>query len=183
MAARWRAGALFATGLLLLALARAAQAQAQFGDPGGMSVMPGVDELEGQIIHWVGPQVLTLQNRARDEFLSYRTRPLVMPFPPVKTGACRMTKAALVIGRDGAGEFDATTMTLAANADATWHTTITLFDAHGRPLFGTGDFAGPEMDDGKPSTPYVWVNRFTMDPATLRKVFDEIDHASLSYAC
>ncbi len=90
----------------------------------------------------------------------------------MKTRDCRMTNAVLVIGRDGAGEFDATTMTLAANTAVTWHTDITLLDAHGRRLFDTGDFAGPEMNDGKPLTSlsYVRVNKFTMDPATLRKV-------------
>jgi hypothetical protein len=39
------------------------------------------------------------------------------------------------------------------------------------------------MNDGKAATPYVWVNKFTMDRATLLKVYDEIDHASLSYVC
>jgi hypothetical protein len=169
--------------LLALASATPACAQAQYGDPGGISVAPMIDELEGQIIHWVGPQVVGLQNRRRDEFLASHTRDMVMPFGSMKAGDCRMTNAKLVIRRDGTGEFDATTSTVASNADSTWHTTIALFAADGRPLFWTGEFAGPEMNDGKPSTPYVWVNRFTMDPATMRKVYDEIDHASLSYNC
>jgi hypothetical protein len=149
----------------------------------GAQVTPSVDMLEGQIIHWVGPQVRVLQDKAYEQYVAAHKRDMVMPFQPVKTGACRMTKAVLVIRRDGTGEFDATTMTLAANAKLTWHTNILLLDGNGRALFGTGDFVGPEMNDGKASTPYVWVNRFTMDQATMRKVYDEIDHASLSYRC
>jgi hypothetical protein len=146
-------------------------------------VSPNVDMLEGKNIHWVGPQVRALQNTAYDQYVAAHKHDMVMPFQPVKTGACRMTKAVLVIRRDGTGEFDATTMTLAANTHLTWHTNISLLDSNGRPLFGTGDFVGPEMNDGKAATPYVWVNRFTMDLATMRKVYDEIDHASLSYRC
>lgn len=106
-----------------------------------------------------------------------------MPFGPVQTGDCRMPRGVLVIRRDGAGEFRATTLTLAGGAEATWHTDIKLLDAKGRALFDTGDFAGPEMNDGKSGTPYAWVNKFTMDRATLLKVYDDIDHASLSYVC
>ena len=81
------------------------------------------------------------------------------------------------------GEFRATTLTVVSGADSTWHTDITLLDTRGRKLFDTGDFAGPEMSDGKAATPYVWLNKFTMDRATLLKVYDDIDHASLSYGC
>jgi hypothetical protein len=81
------------------------------------------------------------------------------------------------------GEFRATTLTVASGADSTWHTDITVQDAKGRPLFDTGDFTGPEMNDAKAATPYVWVNKFTMDRPSLRKVCGDIDHVSLSYVC
>jgi hypothetical protein len=164
-------------------LAVAGGAWAQNWPAATFSVAPLTDELESQIIHWVGPQVRVLQMTAYDEFNAGRARPIVLGFSPLKTGACRMSKAKLIIRPDGTGEFEATTMTLAANADLTWRTNILLRAADGRPLFGTGDFLGPEMNDGKASMPYVWVNKFTMDPATLRKVYGEIDHASVSYAC
>ena len=37
-----------------------------------------------------------------------------MPFGPVSAGDCRMTGAHLIIRRDGAGEFRATTLTMAS---------------------------------------------------------------------
>ena len=39
------------------------------------------------------------------------------------------------------------------------------------------------MNDGKAATPYVWINKFTMDRAALRKVYNDIDHVSLNYVC
>jgi hypothetical protein len=170
-------------GAAALALVLASPALAQhFGDY-SYSVDPGQDMLEGQIIHWVGPQVRALQNMVYDEVDAAHTHPLIMSFAPMKAGDCRMTNAVFVINHDGAGEFSARTRTLAANADVTWHTQITLMDAEGRKLFETGDFVGPEMNDGKPGTQYAWVNKFTMDRATLSKVFSQIDHAQVSYAC
>src|ERR1700761_8904662 len=94
-----RAGALAAVSLtltLVLAAASSALAQASYGSPGGGSVEPSVDELEGQIVHWVGPQVAGLQQAARDLYLANRTRDIVMPFAPMRTDNCRMTKAVLV---------------------------------------------------------------------------------------
>jgi hypothetical protein len=131
----------------------------------------------------VGPVTIELQKTASDEYYAFHTQDLVMPFGSATAGDCRMTDAHLIIRRDGTGEFRATTLTTASGADSTWHTDITLMDAEGRKLFDTGDFVGPEMNDGKAATPYSWVNKFTMDRATLRKVYDEIDHAALSYEC
>jgi hypothetical protein len=164
-----------AIGLCLALLAAPALAFAQSA--------PHEDFLEKDIIHWVGPETAKLQGMVSDEAAEGHTRPMVMPFGTVRSGDCRMTKAMLVIRHDGTGEFDATTSTRAAHADVTWHTIISIYDANNEPLFSTGDFAGPEMNDGKPSTPYVWTNRFTMDPATLRRLFSRIDHAALSYSC
>jgi hypothetical protein len=151
--------------------------------PAVAQISPGVDHLEDRIIHWVGPQTRALQQQVYEQVDRAHTHPIVMTFAPMKTADCRMTGAMLVINHDGTGQFDATTLTTAAHADATWHTLISIFDAEDRPLFSTGDFAGPEMKDGKSSTPYVWTNRFTMDPAVARVVFGRIDHARISYLC
>jgi Family of unknown function (DUF6294) len=162
---------------LVLAAASGAVGQT---DPSGLL---GSNMLEKWNIHWVGPVTLALQKTATEEYYAYQTRDLVLPFGPIKAGDCRMTGAHLIIRRDGTGEFRATTLTEASGADSTWHTDITLQDTKGRALFDTGDFTGPKMNDGKAATPYVWVNKFTMDRSTLRKVYDDIDHASLSYLC
>ena len=162
---------------LMLAWASGALAQM---DPSGLF---GSNILEKWNIHWVGPVTVALQKTATEEYNAFHNRDLVMPFGPVKAGDCRMTGAHLIIRRDGTGEFQATTLTVASGADSTWHTDITLQDTKGRALFDTGDFTGPEMNDGKAATPYVWVNKFTMDSVTLRKVYDDIDHASLRYVC
>jgi uncharacterized lipoprotein NlpE involved in copper resistance len=74
-------------------------------------------------------------------------------------------------------------MALAPGADATWQTTIMVLDKKGQPLSDTGSFAGAEMNGGKPATPHVWVNKFTMNRTTMLKLYDDIDHASVIYAC
>jgi hypothetical protein len=165
-----------AAGLVLAA------ASGAFGqtDPSGLL---GANPLEKWIIHWVGPVVMATQDLATEEYYAFHTNDMYLHFGPIQAGDCRMTDAHLIIRRNGTGEFAARTLTVAAGADSTWHTDIVLQDAEGRALFDTGDFAGPEMNDGKASTPYVWVNKFSMDAPTLRKVYNDIDHASLNYVC
>ena len=144
---------------------------------------PGVDALERQIIHWTGPEVAKLQSDATDLAVQARARPIVLPFEPAKAGDCHMRGAVLIIGKDGAGEFDATTYSEVAASGSAWHTNISIYDNQNRLLFETGDFSGPVMDDAKPRTSYRWVNRFTADKATLDRLYSRIDHAALSYRC
>lgn len=144
---------------------------------------PSRDMLEGQIIHWVGAETTTLQNTANDLAKGAGGQPITLPFADQSYGSCRMINAALIIRRDGSGEFLATTYTSEVHANAVWHTIISLYDERGRLLFGTGDFTGPVMDDGRPNVHHMWVNRFTMDAATLASVYKRIDHAALAFAC
>jgi len=144
---------------------------------------PGVDILERQIIHWNGPEVAQLQGDATNLAVQARSRPIILPFEPAKAGACHIHGAVLIIGKDGAGEFDATTYSDEAGSGAVWHTNIAIYDNQNRLLFETGDFAGPVMDGARPRTPYRWVNRFTADKAALDQIFKRIDHAGLSYRC
>jgi hypothetical protein len=144
---------------------------------------PGRDALERQIIHWTGPEVAKLQQDATDLAVQARARPIVLPFDPAKAGACHIHGAVLIIGRDGVGEFNATTYTDDARSGAVWHTNISIYDNQNQLLFETGDFAGPVMDSAKPKTPYRWINHFTADQPTIDKLYNRIDHAALSYRC
>jgi hypothetical protein len=149
----------------------------------GAQSAPNVNILEGQIIHWIGPQTAALQTNANDLNGVGHGKPIRMPFPRMKAGHCHMSDAVLVIRKDGAGEFDATTYTDVASSGEVWRTRITLYDEHGQALFETGDFDGPVMDSAKPARRYVWVNRFSMDPAAIDKVYGRIDHAHIDYSC
>ena len=142
---------------------------------------PRRDNIDTSVMR--APQAQVLRQEAYRQVDEAHTRPRVVSLAPMKTADCRMTGAGLIIRHDGTGEVDATTLTTAAHADRTWRMKIAILDGNDRPLFDTGNFDGPEMNDGQPSKPYAWVRRFTMDPATLRKVLDGMDHTAVSYAC
>lgn len=142
-----------------------------------------LEESLGLGIHWVGAETHVLQASVYDKVNEAHTKPIVVAFTPQKTASCRLTKAALIIRKDGTGEFDATTYAEAPDTGAVWRSNISIFDANNHLLFQTGDFDGPEMDRAGRAEPYAWVNRFTMNASTLRRLADLIDHGSLSFSC
>ena len=144
---------------------------------------PNANILESKIIHWMGPEVMELQNRATDLAVQARARPIVLPFNEMRAGDCHMRGAVLIISKDGVGEFDATTYTSAVKSAAVWHTLISIYDDQNHLLFDTGDFESPVMDDDSPRTPHRWANHFNAKPAVIDKLYSRIDHATLSYRC
>jgi hypothetical protein len=142
-----------------------------------------LEESLGLRFHWVGAETAALQASVYAQYNEAHTKPIVVPFTPQRTPSCHLTQAALIIHKDGAGEFDATTYAEAPDTGAVWRSNISIFDANNHLLFQTGDFDGPEMNRAGRAQPYVWVNRFTVDASTLRRLADLIDHGRLSFSC
>lgn len=144
---------------------------------------PNQDDLESQIIHWVGPQTTALQNTSTNLYYAGQEQPIVMPFSRLNAGRCHLKNAALIIRKDGTGEFDATTYSDTVGAGDAWRTLISIFDGDGQLLFDTGDFEGPVMDGASRAKPLVWVNRFSIDHAAITRLYGRIDHGQISFGC